>query len=418
MRREGNEVACGEHESSLRPRQAAIGQRSSSHIMKNFLTTWLPLVLIAFIGMTGDAAPAQTTPPNVLLILADDMGVGDIAAFNGGRNRTPNLDKLISEGLWFERAYSGSCVCAPARAALLTGRYPHRTGVVSLTLSTEPELTRLKRDETTLADVFAANGYRTGLIGKWHTGLGDGYGPVARGFQEVSVFHGSDNGGYNRYILHTDDRMEEKPKPQERYLTDELNARAIAFVRRHADKPFFLHLAHYAPHRPLEAPAEAVASYLKAGFDKDTATVYAMIEIMDRGIGELLRELDTPGFQSRPARHEIHRERRRHSRALRDEPPGRNPTRQNAAPGPLHRCAADAGGLLQPQASAETAAGREQYRAVAHWQIRPRRRHAFLAVEPRRAELHTQRRHARRPVEAGEAVCNEEQDRGQFRRAA
>ncbi len=235
--------------------------------------------------------------PNVILILADDMGVGDVAAFNGGLNRTPNLDRLAAEGLWFERAYSGSPVCAPSRAALLTGRYPHRTGVVSLSLDKEPELTRLKRDETTLADVFAANGHRTGLIGKWHTGLGEGFGPVARGFQEVAVFHGSDNGGYDRYILHTDDRMAEKPKPQERYLTDELNQRAIAFVRSHADRPFFLHLAHYAPHRPLQAPEEAIEPYVKAGFDRETATVYAMIEIMDRGIGEMMRELDTLGLR-------------------------------------------------------------------------------------------------------------------------
>ena len=104
--------------------------------------------------------------PNVILILADDMGVGDVAAFNCGLNRTPNIDRLAAEGLWFERAYSGSPVCAPSRAALLTGRYPHRTGVVSLALDKEPELTRLKRDETTLADVFAANGHHTGIIGK------------------------------------------------------------------------------------------------------------------------------------------------------------------------------------------------------------------------------------------------------------
>lgn len=235
--------------------------------------------------------------PNVILILADDMGVGDVAAFNGGLNRTPNLDRIAAEGLWFERAYSGSPVCAPSRAALLTGRYPHRTGVVSLALDKEPKLTRLKRDETTLADVFATNGWRTGLVGKWHTGLGEGFGPVARGFQEVACFHGSDGGGYHRYILHTDDRMAEKPKPQERYLTDELNQRAIAFVRRHADKPFFLHLAHYAPHRPLEAPQETIEPYLKAGLDRETATVYAMIEIMDRGIGELMRVLDTLGLR-------------------------------------------------------------------------------------------------------------------------
>lgn len=255
---------------------------------------WNPLLALALLTT---ASAAQ--PPNAIVILADDMAIGDIASFNKGITRTPTLDRLITEGLWFDRAYSGSPVCAPSRAALLTGRYPHRTGVVSLTLNTEPLLTRLKSDETTIADVFAANGYHTGLVGKWHTGLGEGYGPVARGFQEVAVFHGSDNGGYNRYVLHTDDVMAEKPKPQDRYLTDELNQRAIAFVRRHASEPFFLHLAHYAPHRPLEAPEEAIEPYLKAGFERDVATIYAMIEIMDRGLGELMSTLERLGLRER-----------------------------------------------------------------------------------------------------------------------
>lgn len=255
--------------------------------------------VIAIVLAALHLALFASTQPNVILILADDMGVGDVAAFNGGRNRTPHLDKLAREGLWFENAYSASPVCSPARAALLTGRYPHRTGVVSLNLNTEPELTRLKRNEQTLADVFASNGYRTGLIGKWHTGLGAGYGPVAHGFQEVAVFHGSDGGGYQRYVLHSDDRMEGKPKPQASYLTEELNQRAIEFVRRHADRPFFLHLAHYAPHRPLEAPEESIAPYLKAGLNRNTATVYAMIEIMDRGIGRLMLEIEALGLSGK-----------------------------------------------------------------------------------------------------------------------
>jgi arylsulfatase A len=280
----------------VRAGKKMVGKEWSDRSSIFFFACLFGFLFTVLLTSTSSLVAAQ---PNVLLILADDMGVGDVATFNGGLNRTPNLDELIREGLWFERAYSASPVCAPARAALLTGRYPHRTGVVSLTLNTEPELTRLKRDELTLADVFAANGYRTGLIGKWHTGLGEGYGPIARGFQEMAVFHGSDRGGYHRYILHTDDRMADEPKPQETYLTDELNQRAIAFVKRNADKPFFLHLAHYAPHRPLEAPEEKVQHYLKAGFDKDTATVYAMIEIMDRGIGELLRELDALGLRDR-----------------------------------------------------------------------------------------------------------------------
>lgn len=243
------------------------------------------------------AAPALSRPPNVILILADDMAIGDIATFNRGLTRTPTLDKLIRDGLWFERAYSASPVCAPARAGLLTGRYPHRTGVVSLDLNQEPEFTTLHPDETTLADIFAANGYRTGLVGKWHIGLGEGRGPLARGFQEIECFHGSDGCGYFNYAIQTDDRMALPLAKREVYLTDELNARAIAFVRRHAKEPFFLHLAHYAPHRPLEAPPEAVQPYRAAGFDEQTATVYAMVEIMDRGLGQLLRELETLGLR-------------------------------------------------------------------------------------------------------------------------
>ncbi len=228
-------------------------------------------------------------PPNVILILADDMAVGDVAAFNGGRTRTPNIDRLIADGVWFNAAYSASAVCAPARAALLTGRAPHRTGVVTLNLNKYPELTRLHLDEVTMADVFAANGYATGLIGKWHIGLGEAYHPLQRGFQEYAGFSGSDDVGYFRYMFDEQGKRSEVSDP---YLTDNLSARAVAFVRRHRDHPFFLHLAHYAPHRPLEAPADAVAAYRARGFDKNTATIYAMIEIMDRGIGELLAELD------------------------------------------------------------------------------------------------------------------------------
>lgn len=263
--------------------------------------TRLAAPFVASLAAAFAAAETQTPepPPNVILILADDMAVGDIAAFNSGLTRTPAINSLIRDGLWFEQAYSASPVCAPARAALLTGRYPHRTGVVSLNLLKEPQLTRLHRDETTIADIFASNGYRTGLVGKWHVGLGEGFGPMARGFQEVACFHGSDGLGYYRYAIHTDDRMAEPLAKRDTYLTDELTARAIAFVRGHAAHPFFLHLAHYAPHRPLHAPESTVKPYRDAGLDEKTATVYAMIEIMDRGIGNLLRELDTLGIRHR-----------------------------------------------------------------------------------------------------------------------
>lgn len=246
------------------------------------------LACVALLAASAWAEPAP--PPNVILILADDLALGDLASLNHGRTRTPHLDRLIASGVWFDRATSASAVCAPARAALLTGRYPHRTGVVSLTMRTEPALTRLHRDETTLADLFTARGYRTGLVGKWHVGLGDEWHPRRRGFAEVACFVGDENiKSYDDFSLEIDGALR---RFEGRYLTDELSDRAIEFVRRHRAAPFFLHLAHYAPHRPLGAPADLVKTYTDRGFPENTATVYAMVEILDRGIGALLATLD------------------------------------------------------------------------------------------------------------------------------
>ena len=255
------------------------------------------LYLVAVVAAGVASLPALTAvadgagKPNVILILADDMALGDLACLNGGVSRTPNLDRLKSESVWFSQATSASPVCAPARAALLTGRYPHRTGVVSLNMEKHPEYTRLHRDETTIADLFRANGYRTGLVGKWHLGLGADYHPLARGFDECAAFIGHlDVPSYFEFQLDLQNRKTSFPRG--RYLTDELSDRAIDFVRRHKDTPFFLHLAHYAPHRPIEAPEDRIRRYLDAGVSEQTATVYAMIEVMDEGIGNLLNELD------------------------------------------------------------------------------------------------------------------------------
>ncbi|MCS7468915.1 arylsulfatase [Stieleria sp. ICT_E10.1] len=242
------------------------------------------------IAGTPQQLSAADPPPNVILILADDMALGDLASFNGGRSRTPNLDQLKSESVWFSQAYSAAPVCAPARAALLTGRYPHRTGVVTLNQLTYPSLTRLRPDETTIADLFQNQGYTTGLVGKWHCGNGDGFEPLDRGFDEFEGFvNSTDVPSYFDYRLQIQRQTEAF---SDRYLTSDLSARAVEFVRRHQHEPFFLHLAHYAPHRPIAAPEERITPYLQRGLHRETATVYAMIEILDEGIGELLSELD------------------------------------------------------------------------------------------------------------------------------
>ncbi len=241
------------------------------------------------------AQTASAAQPNVILILADDLALGDLSFLNGGKTRTPNLDRLFRESVTFTRAYSASPVCAPARAALFTGRYPHRTGCVTLNMEKYPEISRIKLGETTIADLFKAGGYATGLVGKWHSGEGKAYHPTRRGFDEFQGFIGADKvKTYFDYLLEMDGAEE---RFDSGYLTDDLTDRAIDFVTRHKEHPFFLHLAHYAPHRPLSAPEELVQSYMKAGLDEKIAKVYAMVEVLDLGIGKLLRSLDELGLK-------------------------------------------------------------------------------------------------------------------------
>ena len=210
--------------------------------------------------------------PNVILILADDMGFGDLSCFNEGRSRTPCLDKLVGKSVWFNQAYSASAVCAPARAALLTGRHPHRTGVVSLNQKKFPDLTSLHPDEVTIADLFRAKGSVTGLVGKWHCGEGEVCHPLNRGFDEFEGFISPDDylPSYYDYKLSIAGEIHAF---KDQYITYDLSDRAVEFVRRHKGQPFFLHLSHAAPHRPLEAPDETVAYYRDKGFDENTALV-------------------------------------------------------------------------------------------------------------------------------------------------
>jgi len=239
------------------------------------------------------AAAAPVDRPNVILILADDMAIGDIAAFNGGVSRTPNIDRLLTDSVYFEHAYSAAPVSAPSRAGLLTGRYPHRTGCVTLEVARFPTLTRIKQGIPTMADIFRDNGYVTGLIGKWHCGEGEGYEPLSRGFDEFEGFIAVLKSYFN-YSLNIQGKKE---KFDGLYLTENLSARALEFVRRHKDKPFFLHLAQYAPHRPLNAPEALVDYYLSKGLNKENATIYAMVEVLDQGVGQLMDELDKLGLR-------------------------------------------------------------------------------------------------------------------------
>lgn len=230
--------------------------------------------------------------PNIVLILADDMGYGDFGCFNYGASKTPVLDQLTREGRCLTQHYSASPVCAPARASLLTGRYPHRTGVID-TLETSG-LDRLALRERTIADLLRAAGYVTGLVGKWHNGGFDRrYHPNRRGFDEFAGFCG----GWQPYWKWQLDRNGSLSRGDGRYLTDVFTDQALDFVRRHRSERFFLYLAYNAPHFPFEARNDDLAIFGDSdNFTEAVRRIYAMIRCMDRGIGRVLEELDWCGI--------------------------------------------------------------------------------------------------------------------------
>ena len=230
--------------------------------------------------------------PNIVLIVADDMGYGDFSCFNGGLSQTPALDALAAEGVCLTQHYSASPVCAPARAALLTGRYPHRTGALD-TLEMRG-LDRLALRETTIADCLRAAGYATGLVGKWHNGaLDPRYHPNRRGFDEFAGF----SGGWSPYVDYRLDRNGTITKSDGRYMTDVLTGEAVAFVERHRAKPFFLTLAYSAPHYPFHALEDDLAPFRDGGaFTNAVSHIYGMIRSMDRGVARVLDALEQHGL--------------------------------------------------------------------------------------------------------------------------
>ena len=226
--------------------------------------------------------------PNIVLIVADDMGYGDFGCFNFGASQTPVLDQLVREGICLTQHYSASPVCAPARASLLTGRYPHRTGAID-TLETRG-LDRIALRERTIADLMRQAGYVTGLVGKWHNGAFDArYHPNRRGFDEFAGFCG----GWQPYWQWQLDRNGSLSPADGRYLTDVFTDEAVEFIRRHRRERFFLYLAYNAPHFPFEAGDDDLATFADAGnFTDAVRRIYAMIRCMDRGVGRVLEELD------------------------------------------------------------------------------------------------------------------------------
>jgi len=247
-------------------------------------------VVVCALAMTAPRVLAAAQP-NVLFVLADDLGIGDLRCYGNPYVETPAIDSLVREGVLLTDHYAPSPLCAPSRAGFLTGRFNHRTGAIDV--PSNRGLDRIVLSEKTFGDHLRKAGYATALIGKWHNGLYcQNYLPHRRGFD---LFFGFPNGGqdYWKWNLLRNDQ----PVPHDgRYLSDALNDEAIGFIRssRRKRKPFAIFLAHHAPHSPFQAPKALIEKYrgrLGKGSSEKVAIIYAMIEAMDRGLGRVFQTL-------------------------------------------------------------------------------------------------------------------------------
>ncbi len=239
--------------------------------------------------------------PNVLIIVADDLGYHDLG-FQGSKDiPTPHLDKLAASSIRCTNGYVSHSFCSPTRAGMLTGRYQHRFGHENNpTWMPQSTAEGLPIQETTIADAMAGAGYTTGMVGKWHQGAHPQFHPNRRGFQE---YFGALGGGHQYFpgdkgsVEYTIPMNRDgKDVPQTKYLTAEFGQEAAAYVQRHAaeDKPWLLYLAFNAPHTPLQAPEEWLAKVASIQ-DKNRRTYAAMIAAMDAEIGEVMAKLDSTG---------------------------------------------------------------------------------------------------------------------------
>ena len=252
------------------------------------------------------AVLAQDRRPNLLFILADDLGYGDVSAYGRSEYRTPNIDRLIAEGARFTNAYTAASTCTPTRVGFVTGRYPARFSPAlqvpigwGVPVEGEQPTIGLSPSIPTIGSRLKKAGYRTALVGKWHLGFLPEFGPLRHGFDE---FFGIKGGGAD-YFTHTggDGKPDlwEGEVPAERvgYLTDLLTAKAVEYVGRAHTQPFYLSLHYNAPHWPWEGPHDVHGANPQHSFrDGGSPAVFAeMMRSLDDGVGNVMSALARAG---------------------------------------------------------------------------------------------------------------------------
>jgi arylsulfatase A-like enzyme len=256
--------------------------------------------LIKTCALTATLSAFAVEKPNVIIIMADDLGYGDLGCYGNTKVKTPNLDQMATEGIRFTDFHSNGPVCSPTRAALLTGKYQQRVDIAGVVTAKKHRHHGLKPAEKTFAETMKENGYTTGIFGKWHLGYDKKFNPIEQGFDEYIGFVS----GNVDYHSHVDQEGYEDwwngttLQKEKGYTTDLITKHSVNFIKKHKDKPFVLYIPHEAPHYPIQGreskPERTIGKKVKNphGKAKNKVEVYReMIEVMDEGIGEIITTL-------------------------------------------------------------------------------------------------------------------------------
>lgn len=236
--------------------------------------------------------------PNILLILMDNLGFSDIGPYGAKDIQTPHLDRLAGEGVLLTQCYSNGAVCTPSRAALMTGLYPARVGLENPVVNPASPNGLSSSEVVSVARKLKDNNYATGLFGKWHLGYKPDQGPNAHGFDEFFGFLDFSIDYYSHTSLSGKPSLYENTEPveQDGYITDLISDRAISFIERQADNPFFAFVSYNAPLPPRQRPDNPDdVRTAETWFNNDRGDYASVVERADQGIGRILNTLESSG---------------------------------------------------------------------------------------------------------------------------